>query len=231
MKIYVSMITLNEQEYIEAAIKSCEFAEKIVIVDGGSEDDTVEVLNNVKISNKLFVEFYPWENHFGNQRQKALDMVPPDCDWWLRIDSDEVFPELFQWNIVALLESLPEEIVAARIKQLNLLTETEYSANRGGWETWPRIFRNIRLLDDSSAWRWTGQVHEHCQLMTRDGLVDPVKVANLNLTVIHRGWLDGGRRQDREDLYSGIAGSGVTKRGDLTERRHVIREVPPIFGL
>lgn len=227
MQIAISMIALNEEAYIYDAIKSCSFANDVVVVDGGSEDKTTNLIHVAagEIGIEDNTHEVKWDNHFGVQRTESLALVPEHCDWWMRLDSDEVYSQSYIENIRRLLEGLPEDCLCARIRQINLVGDVSlYSAARGGWETWPRIFRNIRLPDGRSAWRWIGQVHEVPRLMTKKGLIDPEPVS-LNLPVVHYGWLNAERRQDREDLYVGMEGSGF-KAGSLTERNHVIRRVP-----
>lgn len=225
MKIAISMISLNEKSYIKQAIASCDFADYVCLADGGSRDGTLQ--KAAAAARQADIEFIKkkarWADHFGNQRQEALMLVPEDVDWWIRLDCDEEYPALFRQNIRALLESLPDDCLAARIKQINLIDEGIYSAGRGGWETWPRIFRNLRH-DGDSAWHWQGQVHEYCRLMTLRGLIDP-EPANLNLSVIHYGWLSKERRQNREKLYLQMPGSGF-EAGSLTAREHVPRMLP-----
>ncbi len=221
MKIVVSMITLNEEQYIQKAVESCEFADDIVIADGGSTDKTYQILSKIE---GIWIGQPTWANHFGDQRQHSLDLVPNDADWWMRLDSDERYSQSFIKNIRPMLESIPDHIMAIRIRQVNLVQdENHYSARRGGWETHPRIFRNVRLPDGKSAWKWVGQVHEYCRLLTVNGLTDP-ETYTLNLPVIHYGWLNEERRAEREELYTGMKGSGF-QAGSLTQRRHVMREL------
>jgi glycosyltransferase involved in cell wall biosynthesis len=233
MKIAVSMITLNEEKYIRQALHSCDFADGIYIVDGGSIDGTTNniIYSVLKPETEARFDTIPWANHFGNQRQRSLEMVPKDIDWIIRLDADEQFPPAFRQNIRTLLAGLPENIIACRIRQVNLVyDEHTYSAARGGWETWPRIWRNLRLPDGSPAWQWQGQVHEYTKLMTERGLVecDESRIATLNVPVLHYGWLDRSRREEREALYTKMKGSGFAP-GDLVNRSHVAKELSSVY--
>lgn len=234
MTIGVSLICRNEENYIRRAMHSCGFASHVALMDGESEDDTIPVamdaLSKVNPSCLKLVSSAPWENDFGAQRQKAYellacvdgdDYVPPE--WWMRIDSDEEYSYAFQIGVIDMLNSLPQEVLAVRVRQTNLYPDTShYVANIGGWETWPRIFRMGYI------YRWVGKVHEHVKMLTRDGLQDipEDKIVTWNADVIHYGWLDKQRRIEREDLYRQIPGSGVTKRGDLLDRDYHIRLMP-----
>ncbi len=230
MKLAISLITQNEQNYIGGAVGSCTFADYICVVDGGSEDNTEKVARKACPKGAdLIWQMVPWSDHFGNQRQHALHLVPYDADWWLRVDSDERYSQDFIEGIREVLEGLPEEILAVRIRQTNLYPDEEhYAASHGGWETWPRIFRNQQLPDGRHGYQWVGQVHEHLMWLTTEGLIDipEEKVVTWNAQVYHYGWLEKARREEREDQYAEMPGSGVEKRGDLTERNYVVKELP-----
>lgn len=88
-KISVCMIALNEAERIERALESVQWADEIVVVDGGSEDDTREIAQRFGAR----VELHPWPGHFGEQVQRSIDATTGD--FTLRLDADEIVtPEL-----------------------------------------------------------------------------------------------------------------------------------------
>lgn len=230
MKISVSMICLNEVDYIAYALNSCSFADEIVIFDGGSEDGTIELLHKLRHDGLPIYTIMrgKWRNDFAAPRNEALLAVSKDADWWLRLDADETFPPLFRDNVRLALEIAPKTTIALRCRQSNLYPDpTHYAASHGGWETWPRIFRNIRH-QDMTAFQWVGQVHEHVMIMGLDGLKDisEEQTTNWNAPVTHHGWLSDERRSEREELYMEIPGSGVEEPGDLRNRPYVVRLLP-----
>ncbi|MBF0550991.1 MAG: glycosyltransferase family 2 protein [Deltaproteobacteria bacterium] len=84
----VNVITLNEEKHISACLESLSFADEIVVVDGGSQDKTVELARQYPV--KIYEN--PWPG-FGPQRRLAMDKSTGD--WILWVDSDErVTPEL-----------------------------------------------------------------------------------------------------------------------------------------
>lgn len=226
LKIAVSMITLNEEAYIRQALESCSFADEIFVTDGFSEDGTVAAFKDFDVT----YEHAEWPNDFSAQRNRSLALIPADFDWWMRLDADEVYSENLMQSIRYLLERVPPEYYGLRVRQVNLVKdEYTYSAGRGGWETWPRIFRNIRLKDGRPAWHWLGQVHEHPVMITDRGYTEALCL-NYNVPVIHYGWLSQERREEREQQYLGIEGSGF-KKGALVNRIHAERSVPHQFDL
>ena len=229
MRISVCMIVQNNLSTLPDCLASLDFADEVVIVDGGSSDGTLDYLRTYKNGYDLRLIERPWPHDFSKQRQVSFDEATcGDGTWWLRVDSDEVVPPLFRDNIHRLLGELPDSITACRVKQYNLVEGWgTYSAANGGWETYPRCWRSSREL------RWEGQVHEFVCRLEEGGLV-PIpdeEIANLNIPVIHTGFLDLERLKEKEGQYRTMPGSGFAKAGDLTERTHIIKEVPQCLTL
>ncbi|SOB99947.1 glycosyltransferase involved in cell wall bisynthesis [Rhodobacter sp. JA431] len=85
MRLTVVILTKNEARHIERCIASvADIAQHVLVVDCGSTDGTValaqakgaEVLTN------------PWLN-YATQMNWAIDHVPPETDWIMRLDADE----------------------------------------------------------------------------------------------------------------------------------------------
>lgn len=86
------ILTKNEEVNIARCINSItRLADRIVVVDSGSTDDTIEIANG------LGAEIYKHEpfEHYAKQFNWALDNVDVKTKWVYRIDADEVVtPEL-----------------------------------------------------------------------------------------------------------------------------------------
>jgi glycosyltransferase involved in cell wall biosynthesis len=88
LKVSVYMITYNNEETIERALKSLSWADEIVIVDSFSNDRTVEI--GRKFTDKIFQR--KWPGH-RDQYQYAADLT--GNEWIMFVDADEeVSPEL-----------------------------------------------------------------------------------------------------------------------------------------
>jgi len=228
MLISVVMIVQSNLATLPDCLASLGFADEIVVVDGGSTDGTLDYLRG--FNGRVRLIEHPWPDHFGKQRQVSFDKAM--CNegrWWIRIDSDEIAPPIFQETIRRLLEALPPQITACRIKQYNLVQDWEhFSANLGGWETWPRVWRADRRL------RWKGQVHEFVCKPNEEGELVPIpegEIANLNLGIVHVGFLDREGLARKEAQYMAMPGSGFEQEGDLTEREYIIRRLPRCLAL
>ena len=88
LPLSVAIITKNEAKNIFDCLQSVAFAKQIVIVDSGSDDETI------KIAKAFGCNIYtnPW-NGFGAQKQVAIDYC--EEEWILLLDADErVSPEM-----------------------------------------------------------------------------------------------------------------------------------------
>jgi glycosyltransferase involved in cell wall biosynthesis len=82
------IITKNEAGHIARCLESISWVDEIIVLDSGSEDDTVAICR--QYTDKVYQTDWPG---FGIQKQRALDKA--NSDWVLSIDADEVVsPEL-----------------------------------------------------------------------------------------------------------------------------------------
>ena len=84
----VVIISKNEEKFIKDAILSAKFADEVLIVDSGSNDNTCSIATS--LGAKVIVE--DWLG-FGAQKNRAIDLAKND--WVFVLDSDErITPEL-----------------------------------------------------------------------------------------------------------------------------------------
>lgn len=94
--VSVIIITKNEANNIEACLQSVSWADEIVIVDSGSEDETVAIAK--QFTDKVFVTDWPG---YGAQKQRALTLATKE--WVLSLDADERVTPLLQKEILDVL--------------------------------------------------------------------------------------------------------------------------------
>ncbi len=82
-QLSVIIITLNEAANIEACLKSVSFADEVVVLDGGSSDDTVDRARRLG----AVVQVSPDWPGFGRQKNRALELAR--YPWVLSLDADE----------------------------------------------------------------------------------------------------------------------------------------------
>lgn len=103
-KLSVVLATFNEEQNIARCLASVkDLASEIVVVDGTSNDKTVEIAR--KFGAKVHITDNPPIFHIN--KQKAIDRAT--CDWILQLDADEVVSQELREEILSILESDPPE--------------------------------------------------------------------------------------------------------------------------
>jgi glycosyltransferase involved in cell wall biosynthesis len=100
----ILVLTKNETLHIRRCIESLKnIAEKIIILDSFSTDDTMNIINEYG----ELIEFYQnkWIN-YSSQFQWGLDNIPIKTDWVMRMDADEYIDDDLQKEIISDLPNL-----------------------------------------------------------------------------------------------------------------------------
>ncbi len=145
----VVIITMNEEKMIEGAVKSAEFADQIIIADGGSEDKTIEIAQNLGAE---IININQENTNFARWRNQAIKHAK--YDWVLYLDADE--------RITKKLKSFLTKSSNLKAKSYSayaLPRENYYLGKRvkhGG--TWPDYV--IRLFHKPDFIEWQGKLHE-----------------------------------------------------------------------
>ena len=106
----VVIITKNEEDFIEDAIKSAQFAKEIIVVDSYSEDLTCEIAE--KHGAKVFKK--SWLG-FGKQKNFAINLA--SNNWVFVLDSDERITSDLKNEIIETL--LDPNFDAYQVSRLN----------------------------------------------------------------------------------------------------------------
>lgn len=121
MKPFFSIIipTLNEQEYIPQLLTDLENQTfknfEVIVVDGNSEDKTLEQANRFKDKFQSFTTFISkkrqvcTQRNFGSKKAKA--------DWIIFMDADNRIPHYFLQGIKYKIESLKPDILTTWVKE------------------------------------------------------------------------------------------------------------------
>lgn len=159
-KICVYAICKNEEQFVEKWVKSMSEADKIVVLDTGSTDNTVEKLKNLGVEVKVQV-VDPWR--FDVARNISLEMVPDDCNICVCTDLDEVLDP--GW--------------AKPLKEKWIEGKHTRGIYKYSWSHLPngesgRVFRYDKI--HSKDWHWRAPVHE--LLVTNDDNSNMYKYEN-----------------------------------------------------
>ena len=202
--IGLSMIVKNESHTIRACLESVRgVVSQIVIADTGSTDNTCDIARDFGAT----VVFFPWEHHYANARNAALQ--PISTDWVLVLDADE---ELDCGTARNMQDALGKPWIGGFTTPIRNYVKSR--SNRG----WDRIAvendrRHVRAKDAPAFF-----VHENCRLFRRrpdifftgrvHELVEPqlaaagLKLGLANFFIHHFGHLEGsGEKADKATYY------------------------------
>lgn len=143
-KICVYAICKNEEQFVEKWVKSMSEADKIVVLDTGSTDNTVQKLKDLGVEVKVQV-IDPWR--FDVARNLSLEMVPDEYNIRVCTDLDEVLEP--GWA-----KPLREKWIEG--KHTRGIYKYSWSHLPNGESG--RIFRYDKI--HSNEWIWSAPVHE-----------------------------------------------------------------------
>jgi glycosyltransferase involved in cell wall biosynthesis len=147
LDLSVTVVAWNRARELAGLLKNVEdFAREIVVVDGGSQDDTEAVCRAHPLVRYLT---RPWDGHFGRQKNASFEAARGE--WILHLDTDErVGPKL----AAALPKICSGKHSFYRVPMLWLVDESppRYVRTRKHYPCpVPRLFRNVpehRYLED-----------------------------------------------------------------------------------
>lgn len=103
-RISVVIIAQDDGTRITAAIKSCKpFADDIVVIDGGSKDNTIQVAESLGC--RVFSN--PWA---GYAKQRMFGVEKAEFDWIFLIDTDEVVDAELLGDLLKVKETLHDPV-------------------------------------------------------------------------------------------------------------------------
>ena len=151
VKISVCIITKNEAHYLKGCLeKLSQYPFEIVVVDTGSEDDSVEVAK--RYTDKVFE--YGWHGDFSAARNYSVSCATNDMI--MIVDTDE-FVQPFDYDaVIKLIEDNSK-----KVGRINL--NNQYTRNDEKHSTMEKLSR----VFDRRLYKYEGIVHE--QIVAKDG--------------------------------------------------------------
>lgn len=144
MTIEVVMIVKNEEEMLPKCLESIKGVDEIIIVDTGSEDNTVQIAK--KYTDKIY--HFKWCDSFCKARNFAKSKATGD--WILSIDADE-----------QLLDPISKvrKIIAGTDKEVLGVT---LLGGTGKKHQFPRLFKNKEDI------YWKGDIHNYLSRLAEE---------------------------------------------------------------
>lgn len=113
MTLTVIILTRDEAVHIARAIGSVQaFADRIVVVDSGSIDATVDIARGLGAE----VLVHPFVTQ-ARQFNWALEQLPANTDWIFRLDADEVVSPELAWSLAERLPTLGPEVAGVSVSR------------------------------------------------------------------------------------------------------------------
>jgi glycosyltransferase involved in cell wall biosynthesis len=148
-RLTIGILTMNEERRIEACIRSALFADEIIVVDSGSQDNTVALAQS--LGAKVYIHA-DWQG-FAEQRNRLLQYCSGDYIFFL--DADEIIKPELQAEIEAAVHSNQPDVWEIYWLQVAFGRPLKRIISQGSL---PRLFRRDMLIC------FDGVVHEHANL-------------------------------------------------------------------
>lgn len=144
------ILTYNEACNIEKCLQALSWVDEIIVLDSGSEDDTVAIAK--RYTDNVFVtEDFPG---FGAQRKRAL--AKASHNWILVLDADEILDQRLTESVQNFLKN-PKNIAGCYLKFKTFFLNKP--VNFGYWNK-----PHLRLFNKNVGHFSDHQVHEAVQL-------------------------------------------------------------------
>jgi glycosyltransferase involved in cell wall biosynthesis len=169
----VVIITKNEENFIEDAIRSANFAEEVLVLDSNSIDETCEI----SIAMGARVEKHEWMG-FGNQKNLAVSLA--NNEWVFVLDADERITPNLQIEIQKILENpisdgylVPRlnEFFGKKIKTCGLYPDYSlrlYKRSKGS-------FRNVAVHESVEIKGVVSKLNNHMMHLAYDNVDEFIK--------------------------------------------------------
>jgi glycosyltransferase involved in cell wall biosynthesis len=186
----VIIITKNEGAHIGSCLQSVLWADEIIVLDSGSEDNTVEICK--KYTDSVFTTDWPG---FGIQKQRALDKAKGD--WVLSIDADEIVTAELRMEIEKALQQ--EQFNGYDIPRLSSYCGRQI--RHGGW----RPDYVLRLFRRNAGYFTESVVHER--------IVVQGEIGQLTSPLLHGAFVSLDEVLHKVNYYSSLGAEMLYQRG------------------
>lgn len=150
----VVLIVTDEEERIEACLKSVSWADEIIVVDGGSRDRTLEIAG--KYTTRIYRRSL---DNFMNQKNFGIELA--EGDWILSVDADETLDMELQRAICGILKN-GSEFDGFSLTRVNMIFGRPFRFGGVREEKIVRLFKRTRG-------RFDQPIHEKVRLEGKTG--------------------------------------------------------------
>jgi len=202
----VIVITKNESSHIRQCLESVSWADEIIVLDSGSDDNTVDICR--EFTDKVYVSDWPG---FGVQKQRALDKATGD--WVFSLDADEMVTSELKQEII---DALKENTFDA-FKMPRTAIFCGHQIKRGGL----KYNYILRLFRREKGYFTNVAVHESIVI---DGVT-----GKLNIPLLHESHVDLDEALNKINKYSTLSAEILLEKGKSTTLSKVIFKTLWVF--
>jgi len=153
--------TKNCQDDIQACLESVKWADEIIIIDGFSTDNTIDICK--KYTDKI-IQYKHQGSYYGvGEEERNLGIDRAKCDWILQMDSDEIVTEGFKKSFQEILDK-GTEFNAFKFRRKNYFLG--HWMQHGGWYHY-----SLHLFKRGKA-RYEGNIHETLVVDGKVGILE-----------------------------------------------------------
>jgi len=175
MKITAIVVTYNEERRLEACLKSLKFCSQIIVMDIGSTDHSVEIVEKCGIK----VLHHSWVPAVEELWPQIVPIA--ENDWIIRLDPDEIIPESLGSEILAAIDGCDERCGTFRLPHQYFFCGTPLETSTwGGIKYIARVFNRERVNP-------TGQIHRGTK--SKDGFLTK-EIPYNGTNAIQHYWID-----------------------------------------
>lgn len=179
MRLSVCMIVRNEEQYIRSCLESLPTDVEIIIVDTGSTDNTITIINSFE-GVRLF--HYEWNDDFAEARNYSISLATGSHIFVL--DADERFQKDTYNQIISCVAKTSQLPAAVMIRNVTDSSQ-EY-----------RVHRMVRLFPNNGIYRFHGSVHEVLHKAQ-----DSAKFIMSEIMIDHFGYNQSNYREQKYERY------------------------------
>jgi glycosyltransferase involved in cell wall biosynthesis len=136
LALSVILIVKNAAQDIQRCLESVKWADEIIILDSGSQDNTLETCR--KYTQNIFSTDWPG---FGIQKNRALDKA--QGKWVLSIDADETLSSGLVEEIKQIISKTEDQYDAYTIKRISFFCGKKIRYGDWGRDKVVRLFRRL----------------------------------------------------------------------------------------
>jgi len=219
MRPTVILLSYNSVDTLGATLeKARQVSDEIFVVDSFSKDDTAKLAESYGA--KVFEHAF---EHYGAQRNWAIDNLPITGKWQLHLDADEVMDDV----LVAAIQGLPDDPPVAGYFVPRYVKFLGRVMRHGGMSpTWHlRLFR-------TGVGRCEDRKYDQHYMLTGDGdkttaqlpgvMIDDIAMSLSEWTARHNRWADGEvAEMDSKDEGGRLVADA---KGNPAQRKRALRQ-------